>query len=244
MNEVSEEKSKAFYHGIGSDEETEIDLKELFYYLASKWKLLVLFVLLGASIAGAYHTFLLEPTYKADVSLYITNSDSLLTISDLQLSSALTDDYTQIITSRNVLNKVIEELDLDIDYNQLKDLITIENPSSSHIVCIYVTCDDQELCRDIANSVMNTSIEQIYRIIGSNEPTVIDRSELDYVVDVTPSMSKYVLIGALAGAVCIVAILVAKQVMDTSFKDEEDIEKILNVPVLAAIPYHKEIDNK
>ena len=40
----------------------------------------------------------------------------MITVSDLQLSSELTEDYAKIIKSRNVLKQVIKELDLDLDY--------------------------------------------------------------------------------------------------------------------------------
>ena len=158
-----------------NDDEIEIDLKEIFYFLLSKWKFIVVFVVIVMAIFGCYHKFLLKPTYKADTSIYITNTDSLLTFSDLQLSSALTEDYAQIITSRTVLKEVISDLNLSLDYKQLKQLITVETPSSSHIVKIYVSCDDPTICRDIANSLMSISVQQIYKIIGSGEPTIIDR---------------------------------------------------------------------
>ena len=71
----------------------------------------------------------------------------MLSISDLQLSAALTRDYADIIMSRTVLKQVIKKLDLDLDYKQFDDLITVENPDSTHIIQIDVTCNDAELCR-------------------------------------------------------------------------------------------------
>ena len=131
------------------DAEMEIDLLEIFYLLKSKWKEIFLALLVGALIFGAYHTFLVKPSYQADASIYITNTESALSFSDLQLSSALTDDYANIIKSRTVLNRVIEELDLNLDYKQLAKLVAVSNPDSTHIVDIKVTCDDPEMSRNI-----------------------------------------------------------------------------------------------
>lgn len=227
-----------------NDDEIEIDLKEIFYFLLSKWKFIVVFVVIGMAVFGCYHKFLLKPTYKADTSIYITNTDSLLTFSDLQLSSALTEDYAQIITSRTVLKEVISDLNLSLDYKQLKQLITVETPSSSHIVKIYVSCDDPTICRDIANSLMSISVQQIYKIIGSGEPTIIDRSESDSVQDVTPSLMKFLCIGAGVGFVFILIILIVEIIIDSSVKNEEDIEQYLNIPVLTAVPYYENDKNK
>lgn len=222
------------------DEEIEIDLKEIFFLLLHSWKMIFMAMLVGAALLGAYHTFLLGPSYKADAELYITNTDSMVTFSDLQLSAALTDDYAQIIKSRTVLNRVIEQLGLELDYRHLQELVEVENPDSTHIIQINVICDDLEMSRNIANALLNIGIEQIYQIIGSSEPTIIDYSRAEAVEDVTPSLLKYLLIGAVLGAFAVSAVLIVRMMMNTTIKSEDDISKYLHLPVLAAVPYYKE----
>ena len=226
------------------DAEMEIDLLEIFYLLKSKWKEIFLALLVGALIFGAYHTFLVKPSYQADASIYITNTESALSFSDLQLSSALTDDYANIIKSRTVLNRVIEELDLNLDYKQLAKLVAVSNPDSTHIVDIKVTCDDPEMSRNITNALLNISVSQIYQIIGRGEPTVIDYSVAEAVQDVTPSLFKYLAIGGFLGACVACAIFILQMLMDGTMKTEEDIDKYLHLPVLAAVPYYNEKKGK
>lgn len=226
------------------DAEMEIDLLEIFYLLKSKWKEIFLALLVGALIFGAYHTFLVKPSYQADASIYITNTESALSFSDLQLSSALTDDYANIIKSRTVLNRVIEELDLNLDYKQLAKLVAVSNPDSTHIVDIKVTCDDPEMSRNITNALLNISVSQIYQIIGSGEPTVIDYSVAEAVQDVTLSLFKYLAIGGFLGACVACAIFILQMLMDGTMKTEEDIDKYLHLPVLAAVPYYNEKKGK
>lgn len=226
------------------DAEMEIDLLEIFYLLKSKWKEIFLALLVGALIFGAYHTFLVKPSYQADASIYITNTESALSFSDLQLSSALTDDYANIIKSRTVLNRVIEELDLNLDYKHLAKLVAVSNPDSTHIVDIKVTCDDPEMSRNITNALLNISVSQIYQIIGSGEPTVIDYSVAEAVQDVTPSLFKYLAIGGFLGACVACAIFILQMLMDGTMKTEEDIDKYLHLPVLATVPYYNEKKGK
>ncbi|MDD6326772.1 MAG: Wzz/FepE/Etk N-terminal domain-containing protein [Lachnospiraceae bacterium] len=226
------------------DDEMEIDLKEVFYLLVSHWKSILLAALLGAAVFGAYHTFLLKPSYQADASIYITSTDSMISFSDLQLSAALTDDYANIIKSRTVLNRVIDELDLNLDYKQLGALVSVDNPDSTHIVDIKVTCDDPELSRNITNALMNISVDQIYQVIGSGEPTVIDYAMAEAVQDVTPGLKKYLMLGGLLGALIVCAIVVLRMLMDTTMKTVDDIDRYLHLPVLAAVPYYREMDRK
>ncbi|MCD7885294.1 MAG: Wzz/FepE/Etk N-terminal domain-containing protein [Lachnospiraceae bacterium] len=217
----------------------EIDLKELFFELLSQWKLILLVTLVGAVLLGAYHTFFIDSSYEAEAIIYITSNDSVISLSDLQVSSQLTEDYAIIIKSRPVLNRVIEELELDMNYKALGELVTVNNPDSTHMIEISVVTDDLEMSRNIVNSLLNASIDQIYQVIGSSEPAIVDYSEAEAVVDVTPSLIKYIAMGALAGFALICMILVARVLLNTLIRTEEDIEKYLGLPVLASVPYYR-----
>ncbi|MDO5423993.1 MAG: Wzz/FepE/Etk N-terminal domain-containing protein [Eubacteriales bacterium] len=222
------------------EDEIEIDLREVFYLLLGNWKTIFLAMLIGAVITGSFHVFFMPASYQADAEIYITNKDSLVTLSDLQLSAALTDDYAKIIKSRTVLKRVIQELELDLTYKELQELVEVTNPDSTHIIDIKVTCGDLELSRNIANALLNISVQQIYQIIGSSEPTVIDYSEAEAVENVTPSFTMFLLIGAFAGALIVCAVLIIRMLLNTTIKSEEEMERYLNLPVLSAIPYYRE----
>ena len=217
-----------------------IDLLELCGVLLDRWKMILLTLLLGAGIFAAYHIFLLKPVYQADASIFITNTNSVITFSDLQLSSALTEDYAKIIKSRAVLKEVIQDQGLDMNFRQLSNLVSVTNPTDSHIITITVTCGDPDMCRNIANSLMNIGIHRIYQVIGSSEPTVIDHSEADAVSVVSPSLFKYIERGALLGAVLACALICVRFLLDTTLKTEEDIQKYLRMPVLTVMPYYEE----
>ncbi|MDO5541565.1 MAG: Wzz/FepE/Etk N-terminal domain-containing protein [Eubacteriales bacterium] len=243
MNKMTEQKEIQI-QGKNTADEDVIDLREVFFVLLNGWKAIFLAFLIGAAAFGAYHHFMIKPSYQADAKIYITNTDSMITFSDLQLSAALTEDYANIIKSRTVLKRVIDELQLNLNFTQLGELVRVENPDSTHIIHIFVTCDDFELSRNIANALMNISVEQIYQIIGSGEPNIIDYAEAEAVEDVTPGLKKYMAMGGLLGAFAVCAFLVIRMLMNTTLKTEEDIDRYLHMPVLAAVPYYREKNNK
>lgn len=221
-------------------EETEIDLIEVFFTLLNGWKSLLMGLLIGAVLLGAYHTFLVVPTYQASTELYITSNNSMISLQDLQIGTALTEDYRFIITSRAVLNEVIKDLQLDTTVDQLKNMITVTNPSGTHIIRTNVTTTNLELSRDIANELLNVSIERIYQVVGTNEPSIIDFSEAEAVDNVTPSIIKYMAIGGAIGFLLVAAFLVIRMLMNNSIRTDDDVEKYLQLPVLAAVPFYKE----
>ncbi len=221
------------------EEEETIDLVELFLMLLHHWKSILLAFLIGATLLAAYHTFFVKPRYSASAEMYITSSDSVISLQDLQIGSALTSDYQSIITSRSVLNQVIDDLQLNTNYKGLKSLVSVSNPSGTHIIHISVTTSDLTLSRDIANSLLTVSIERIYQIVGTGEPTVIDYSQAEAVEDVTPGMVKYVAIGGFVAVILVMAFYILRMLMDNTIKSDDDVQKYLQLPVLAAVPYFK-----
>lgn len=224
----------------GENAAYEIDLIEVFYTLLYHWKMLLLFTLIGAALMGVFHLRMIKPSYKATTEMYITNTDSVISISDLQLGSSLKNDYMQIIKSRPVMNKVISDLGLNLDYRQLGKLISVSNPSDTHIIVTDVTTGDLSLSRDIANDLLLASIDQIYQVIGTNQPTIIDYAAAEAVVDVSSSIVRSFAIGAVVGFIAAAGYLIMRMLMDTTIKSEDDVEKYLQLPLLSAVPYYDE----
>lgn len=218
----------------------EIDLVELFYVLLHNWKPLLLAGLMGVVLMAGYYGMFVKNTYEATTELYITNTDSVISFQDLQIGSALTEDYRTIIVSRTVLNKVISDLQLDVDYEELRKLITVSNPTGTHIISTAVRTTDIETSRNIANDLLNVSIEQIYQIIGTGKPTIIDYSEAEAVEDVTPSLIMFMLIGGFVGVMLVAAFIAVRMIMDDSIRSDDDVTKYLQLPVLSAVPYYEE----
>ncbi len=73
-----------------------------------------------------------------------------------------------------------------------------------------------ELCRDIANSLMNIGLERIYQVIGSSEPTIIDFSEAESVEEITPSLTKYLAMGLILGMVLACGLVCMIYLTDTT----------------------------
>lgn len=220
--------------------ENEIDLLELFFAIISRWKILLVVVVIGAITAGLYNCFFIKPTYQAEAEIYITNTDTVINVQDVQLSSELTVDYERIIMSRTVLKKVIDELNLKMSYSELKELITVNNPEDSHILLIDVETSDPRKSIAITNTLVKFGIDQIYRVVGNDEPTIIDSAQADAVNELKPSLIKYVAMGGMLGAFAVCAIIVISVLMDTTLKSQEDIEKYLELPLIGEVPENQE----
>jgi capsular polysaccharide biosynthesis protein len=225
-------------------DEVEIDLLELVYVLLDKMYFIVCFFLLGAVLMNAFAFFCITPTYQSTAKMYVvsTSDDSVVDLTDLNLGSSLKSDYEELMMSYPVLEQVIDELDLDMDYVQLGNMISISNPSDTRILNVTVTSTDPVLSRDIANTVVEVAIDYLPKTMGTDEPNIAQEAR---VADkkANPSYAKYTIIGALLGAILCCAWIIVRHLMDDTFHTAEDIEKYFGIVPLTTIPDIDSIDS-
>lgn len=226
-----------------NDDEVEIDLREIFYALKAKILLILMVALIGACVAAAYTQFLMTPIYSSTSSMLVLSKETTLTsLADLQLGASLTSDYTVLITSTPVLEQVIENLNLDMTTEQLKDTVTINNPTDTRILEITVDNADSTLAKDIVDEIANVSSSYIGDKMEVIPPKIIEVGKIA-TVRTSPSVKKNTALGFLLGFVACAAVVVIFAVMDDTIKTEEDIEKYLGISVLAKVPDRKDYVN-
>lgn len=226
-----------------NDDEVEIDLREIFYALKAKILLILMVALIGACVAAAYTQFLMTPIYSSTSSMLVLSKETTLTsLADLQLGASLTSDYTVLIKSTPVLEQVIENLNLDMTTEQLRDTVTINNPADTRILEITVNNADSSLAKDIVDEIANVSSSYIGDKMEVIPPKIIEVGKIA-TVRTSPSVKKNTALGFLLGFVACAAVVVIFAVMDDTIKTEEDIEKYLGVSVLAKVPDRKDFVN-
>ena len=205
--------------------EDTIDLVEIFRALCKRWAWIVLAAIVFGTVFGMYGKFVVKDVFQAEASMCIIDSNKEVSISDLQIGSALTNDYEGIIKSRVVLTKVISNLNLNIAYKNLYNAVSVDNPEATRIIRIRVVAGNQKEAVDIANEILLVSIEEIPHVLGSNTPTVLDKADELFVENTRRSVMSYTLLGVLAGIVVSCGAVVISVITNTSIKNEEDIQK-------------------
>ena len=226
-----------------NDDEVEIDLLEIFYALKKKILLVLMVALVGGCIAAAYTQFLMTPIYSSTSSILVLSKETTLTsLADLQLGASLTSDYTVLITSTPVMEQVISDLNLDMTAEQLKESVSINNPTDTRILEITVNNTDSKMAKKIVDEIANVSSSYIGDKMEVIPPKIIEVGKIA-TVRTSPSVKKNAALGFLLGFLACAAIVVVYAVMDDTIKTEEDIEKYLGVSVLAKVPDRKDSIN-
>ena len=140
------------------NDEIQIDLLELAYALKKKLWLIILGLIVGAFGAGLYSKILLTPIYKSTAMVYVLSKETTLTsLADLQIGSQLTKDYSVLVTSRPVLEQVIEKQQLDMRVDELERMISIGNPTDTRVLTITISDTDPIRAQALAEEVAKTS---------------------------------------------------------------------------------------
>lgn len=225
-----------------TEQEAEIDLIDLAWALLDKIHYIVLCFLIGAVIMNAYSYFLVRPTYKSTAKMYVVSAskNSVVDLDALNIGTSLTADYEQLMLSYPVLEQVINKLNLDMDSDTLAKMITLENPTDTRILNINVVSTDPKSARDIANKLMDVSVDYLPKTMSTNAPNVAQKAKLADHKD-GPSYTKYTMIGALAGAFLYCMYLVVKYLMDDTIHTADDMEKYFDIVPLAVIPDVEEL---
>ena len=223
---------------LENDDEIEIDLRELFLALKKKivWILLTTIVFAGA--AGLITKFAMTPVYSSSAQLYVMSKSGISQLTDLTMGTQLTQDYMVIVKTRPVLEQVINDLKLDMDYKELSEKITVENPTDTRIMQITVSDNDPELAKNITQDLAEVTSKTVAEKMDVKSPTIIENAYKSEQPD-SPSLKKNVAIGAILGFILMAAAIVIQYLMNDTILKEDDIEKYLGINTLAQLPLVK-----
>ena len=218
-------------------EENEIDLLELFYVVLHKWKMIVLSLLLTGACGCLISIFLITPQYESSSVLYVlSKSTSITSLADIQMGSSLTNDYVEVVTSRPIIEQVIQNLGLtDETYESLKDKVSIDNPANTRLLKITVRDPQADVAKAIADELADVSKSFISIKMDQAAPTVTQYGYADG-EPVTPNTVKNTVLGALIGAVLAIGVVIVSYLLNDTIMTTDDIEKKLGMTVLASIP--------
>lgn len=226
-------------------DEIEINLKELFFFLLKKLWIMILSALIFALGAGLYSYFALTPMYTSSTKIYVINRQNkeTTTISDLQSSAQLTQDYKILILSRPVTEQVITNLNLNMTHQELVSHIKVNTPQNTRILEIAVEHSNPEIAKQLADSIAEEFAERMVTIMEMEKANIIEPGNLPTDPS-SPNKSKNILIGGVVGGLLPIIILTLLFIKNDTIKTAEDIERYLGLTTLGTIPLDDSINKE
>lgn len=218
-------------------EEVEIDLLELFQYFRSQILILIIALLVGGVAAGAITHFLITPKYQATSKLYVVSASNnkIVDLNDLNIGTSLSEDYTELIKIRPILEDVIKDCNLDYEYEELLEMLTIAPVGETRILAITVESTSAKEAMTIANSVAATAVTYLPKLMETTAPNIAEKAVLPE-GPCSPNLVKNITIGAIGMLVLVMAVLTVLFLMDDTMRSAEEVEKAFGVMPLTVIP--------
>jgi len=219
--------------------EETISLKELFQTLRKRILLIISVTLIAMIVSGVVSYFVLTPEYKSSTQILVNQSkedQSVYNYNEVQTNVQLISTYSVILKSAAILNEVKKELNLDISVSELNNNISVESTQNSQIMTVSVIDTDPVNALKIANMVAEVFEKEIKEIMNVDNVTILPlANDQENQSPISPNPPLNIAIAAVIGLFLGVAIAFLLEYLDNTVKTEQDIEKLLGIPVLGAI---------
>lgn len=218
------------------NEET-ISLGELFSILKrSKW-LIASLTIVAALIAFLVSSFVIQPTYEASTQVLVApkeTQNNMIDSSQVQSSVALVNTYRVIIQSPTILEQVQNNV-VGAPEN-ISKLISVNSEQNSQVINIKVQHTNPVMATDIANEISSVFSKEVKELMSGVDNVKVLSDASVPMSPVSPNILLNTAIAAVLGMMIGVAIAFLKIVLDRRIKTEQDVETILELPVLGSIP--------
>jgi len=190
-------------------------------------------------VSGIVSYFFLTPIYQASTQILVNqakNDQAAYNYNEVQTNLQLINTYNVIIKSPAILDKVSEQLKLDMTASELNGKITVASEKDSQVVNISVQDADAALAANIANKTAEVFQTEIVKIMSVDNVSVLAKATVaENQSPIKPQPLLNVAIAIVVGLMASVGLAFLLEYLDNTIKNEQDIEKLLELPILGVI---------
>lgn len=221
---------------------TGIDWASLFFRLLENIHWLLLAALLSSVAAGLYVKYAVTPIYQATSKLYIAGSENTISLSDIQLGSSLATDYQEAFKIWHVHEMVDQRLGLDYSYGKLSSMVSVSNPSGSHLLYINIKSSDPQEAKLLADTYAEVVQEFISEKMELRRPQLLAVAQLPS-SPVLPDLKASVIRAFLLGGALAAAVVVFLYLLDDKIRTAEDVERASGLATLGLVSHQEQANS-
>jgi capsular polysaccharide biosynthesis protein len=219
-------------------EETR-NLKVVLNIIKERLLLIIGLTILGVSLAIILSFYILKPVYEAQSEILVNqkgNSEEVYSLMEIETDLQLINTYNDIITTPFILMKVIEELQLDTTPEKLSSQITLSRESNSMVFKIKVEDLDPVQAVNIANTTAEVFKDEIPFLMNVDNINILSTAKLsENPSPIKPNIKLNIASGAIIGFMLGIGIVFLLETLDTTIKDEKDVEEVLGIPIMGLV---------
>lgn len=229
--------------------EETISLQEIFRTLRKRISLIATITLLAVAVSALVTYLLMTPKYDASTQILVNqaneNNTSLYATNAVQTNIQLVNTYSVIINNPAVLNQVIQKLNLKMTADQLKKMLTVNTVQNSQVFTVTAETNSPSESVAIVNNIAQAFKSQVQKVMNVNNVSILSQATFSSSnTPVSPKPTINLAIAFVVGLMVSIGLAFLLEYLDNTIKTEEDIEKVLGLPVLGAISEIKQHHEK
>lgn len=217
-----------------------IDLREIIFLLRNNAISIVASALVCALLGFLVTTFLITPQYEASATMIVNSqqNQSAANITNDMITTAknLVTTYGIVVKSDTVLQQVIDQLNLDMTYEELQSKVAISAVDSTQVMRIAVQDANPAQAKAIVGKIVEIAPEIVRDAVEAGSVKVISDARVGD-EPVSPNKMMNTAIAGLLGLALSVGAIFVKEMLNNTFKNDDDIQRHLGFTVLGVIPY-------
>ena len=224
-----------------NEEYETIDLLEVLNAVRQHLAVLILCTLAAALAGFAVSKFVMTPQYESSALMIVnTRQDTSTNVTSDQINSAtkLVSTYSIIIKSDTVLQQVINDLGLTLNYGELKDRVTVSAVDDTQVMKVTVRINNPDWARQVCDKITEVSPTAILEAVEAGSVKVISSASIAP-DPVSPNTMKNTALAAVVGMVLCLGVIFLQVMLDNKINSEEDVAKYLELTVVGVIPEYE-----
>ncbi|MEO5833025.1 MAG: polysaccharide biosynthesis tyrosine autokinase [Nakamurella sp.] len=219
-----------------------MDLRGYLRAIRKHWLMVVGALAIGLAVAGLV-ALTTTPTYSSSVTFFVnTPSDTIAgSAQGDTFGQKRVNSYVQLITTSSLVNMVATELGDGMSPAEIGATISAKGDLNTVLLTATITDTSPERSLRIATAVSTEFVKLVSGIETGQSATpstvrleVVDGPALDP-SPVEPRVGRDIGLGLLVGLIIGIGLAILRDVLDTSLRTEEDLQKVAGVPVMGTI---------
>jgi capsular polysaccharide biosynthesis protein len=218
--------------------EDVIKIEDLIKILKEKWKMIVSITIISTIFSAIISFYIISPKYEVSTKVFIgkeNSKDTKYSDNGVNMYQKLLKTYSEIIKTNDLVEKAIDKDGLDITSEDVLKGLTVIPRTDTQILEIRYINEDKVLAKNVVDSITNELIKSSTELIPNGDVKVIEKVKMPE-SPASPNKKMNIAIAFLLGLMISVGVSFLLEAMNNTLKTKEELERILELPVIGEIP--------
>lgn len=219
-------------------EDKLIDFEELYYLFKKRWWIVILITMITTSIA-IKKVSSLQPSYYASGQVILSKSEELMEYyseEELEYYSKFISTYREVIKIDGSIEKLFNKKNIEIDSNILVSGLNISQGNNIPLFTLSYTSNSNKDLKKIIDIMRDDLISRAKDTISNCYPSKIGEVTVSTIY---PDKKKLPIIAFAVGVIISIGLILVLDYFDDRIVSKKQLQRILDIPILADIPTHE-----